>query len=286
MPVAGAAALPVGSYLLVALAGAACGIVNSIAGGGSLILFPTLLLTGHVPLSANVTNSVTTWPGYLGGVGAFRTEIHTRRHQLPVVPRGDAARLRDRLRAAPRHARGVLRPGRAVAGARRHDHDGDAAHRSAAPQGPTTPPTSARRPRPSSPCSSRRIYGGYFGAALGVIVLAALSLTLNDTVKNLNATKSIISLVDASVSVVVFGLFGPVEWIYVAVAAPTTLAGGYLGGRIAQKLDQQVLRALVVGLGILVTIALFVEGLDLSSASGSHRGREIDRGRGRCRGLR
>ena len=69
--------------VLVAAAGAACGVINSIAGGGSLILFPVLLLTGLKPLDANVTNSVSTWPGYVGGVGGFRAEIRERRHRLP-----------------------------------------------------------------------------------------------------------------------------------------------------------------------------------------------------------
>src|SRR3954451_19944305 len=68
--------------LLVALAGAACGLVNSVAGGGSLILFPTLLLVGLPPLTANVTNSVAAWPGYLGGVTAFRRELSGRRRML------------------------------------------------------------------------------------------------------------------------------------------------------------------------------------------------------------
>ena len=69
--------------LAVAAAGLACGLINSIAGGGSLILFPVLLLTGLAPLDANVTNSVATWPGYVGGVGGFRSEIRERRARLP-----------------------------------------------------------------------------------------------------------------------------------------------------------------------------------------------------------
>jgi len=68
---------------IVALAGGACGLFNSIAGGGSLVLFPTLLLVGLPPLSANVTNSVATWPGYVGGVGGFRAEIVDQRPRLP-----------------------------------------------------------------------------------------------------------------------------------------------------------------------------------------------------------
>lgn len=246
-----------GSLLLVALAGAACGVVNSIAGGGSLILFPTLLLTGMSPLSANVTNSVTTWPGYLGGVGAFRSEIGARKHQLPwllgatLAGSGIGCVL---LLNTPEDSFDVVVPWlvlvatvmtamQPVVRKRLKDQDTTDAR----------PPTMA-----IAAIFLATIYGGYFGAALGVIVLAALSLTLNDTIKNLNATKSIISLVDASVSVVVFGLFGPVEWQYVLVAAPTTLLGGYAGGRMARKIDENVLRALVVGLGAIVTVILFI----------------------------
>ncbi len=246
-----------GSLLLVALAGAACGIVNSIAGGGSLILFPTLLLTGMSPLAANVTNSVATWPGYLGGVSAFRSEIGTRRHQLPWLLGATLAGSAIGcvlLLVTSEESFDILVPWLVLAATvmtalqpviRKHLKDQDT--------------SDIRPPIPSIiAVFVATIYGGYFGAALGVIVLAALSLTLNDSVKNLNATKSIISLVDASVSVVVFGLFGPVEWVYVAVAAPTTLLGGYAGGRLARRLDEKVLRTLVVSLGGAVTVALFV----------------------------
>ena len=244
-------------FLLVALAGALCGLVNSIAGGGSLILFPTLLLTGMSPLAANVTNSVTTWPGYLGGVGAFRDEIATRRHQLPWLLGATVTGSTIGcvlLLVTPEAAFDVVVPWLVLAATvmtafqpvvRRRLRDR-----------PTTdhrPPT-----RAIGAVFLATIYGGYFGAALGVIVLAALAVTLDDSIRNLNASKSVISLVDASVSVTVFGLFGPVEWAFVAVAAPTTLIGGYLGGRIARRLDEGVLRAMVVALGGLVSVALFV----------------------------
>ena len=246
-----------GSLILVALAGAACGVVNSIAGGGSLILFPALLLTGMGPLAANVTNSVTTWPGYLGGVGAFRSEIHTRRHQLPWLLGATLAGSSigcALLLLTPESSFDVVVPWLVLVATvmtalqpvvRKRLKDRSTID--------VRPPTSA-----IVSVFVATIYGGYFGAALGVIVLAALSLTLNDTVKNLNATKSIISLVDASVSVVVFGLFGPVQWVYVAVAAPFTLLGGYLGGRVARRLDERVLRTLVVSLGAIVTVVLFI----------------------------
>jgi uncharacterized membrane protein YfcA len=102
------------------------------------------------------------------------------------------------------------------------------------------------------------IYGGYFGAALGVIILGVLGVTIRESMRELNATKSVLSLVDASVSVVVFGLFGPVQWALVGVAAPTTLLGGFLGAAIARRLDEQVLRRSVVVLGLAAATYLAV----------------------------
>jgi len=246
------------SYVLVALAGAACGIVNSIAGGGSLILFPALLLTGMNPLAANVTNSVTTWPGYLGGVGAFRSEIGSRRHQLPWLLGATLVGSTIGcvvLLATPESSFDVVVPWLVlVATAMTALQPVVRKRLKDRPMADARPPFSA-----VGAVFVATIYGGYFGAALGVIVLAALSVTLNDSVRNLNATKSIISLVDATVSVVVFGLFGPVQWLYVLVAAPATLIGGYFGGRVALKLDEKVLRIMVVTLGAVATILLFLK---------------------------
>ena len=102
------------------------------------------------------------------------------------------------------------------------------------------------------------IYGGYFGGALGVIMVGVLGLTIHDTLKRLNTSKAALTLVDASVSVVVFGLFGPVQWSYVLLAAPATLLGGYVGAHVARRLDERVLRASVVAIGMAASAYLFV----------------------------
>ncbi len=246
--------------LLVAAAGLACGLINSIAGGGSLVLFPVLLLTGLSPLDANVTNSVSTWPGYLGGVGGFRAEIRERRSRLPRLLHRDDRRDRSRgacCSSRPlRAAFDVIVPWLVLV----------------ATALTALQPVVRRRLRESTAADGSvglgalvgvfvaTIYGGYFGGALGVIVLAILGLTIHDTLRHLNATKSVISLVDATVSVIVFGLFGPVHWVYVAVAAPTTLVGGYFGASIARRLDERVLRACVVVFGLAAAIYLFVNG--------------------------
>jgi uncharacterized membrane protein YfcA len=246
-----------GDAVLVAAAGMACGLLNSIAGGGSLILFPALVLTGLAPLSANVTNSVATWIGYVGGVAGFRREMPGLRPRL--VPLGLAVLAGSTtgcvlLLVTPSDAFDVVVPVLVLV----------------ATGLTAVQPRIRRRVVEHAAGSSgvgrmaigamflATIYGGYFGAALGVIILGVLGVTIRETMRELNATKSVLSLVDASVSVVVFGLFGPVQWALVAVAAPTTLVGGFLGAAIARRLDEQVLRRAVVVLGLAAAAYLAV----------------------------
>lgn len=244
------------SLLAVAAAGAACGVVNSIAGGGSLILFPVLLLTGMRPLEANVTNSVSTWAGYVGGVGGFRDEI---RAQRATMPRFVAATLAGStvgcvlLLVTPGEAFDIIVPWLVLGATALTGLQPVVRARLKDRPGLTNQPNAAA----VVAVFFATIYGGYFGGGLGVMVLAVLGLTVRDTLRNLNASKSVISLVDASVSVVVFGLFGPVQWAYVAVAAPTTLLGGYAGAAIARRLDEKVLRICVVVVGVSVSGYLF-----------------------------
>jgi uncharacterized protein len=103
-------------------------------------------------------------------------------------------------------------------------------------------------------------YGGYFGGALGVILVGVLSLTVQDSLRRINAAKAVLSLVVASVTVVAFGLFGPVNWVGVAVVAPATLVGGYLGAHLARRLPDRVLRWCVVCFGVTVAILLYLHG--------------------------
>ncbi|MFE1930622.1 sulfite exporter TauE/SafE family protein [Streptomyces sp. NPDC059474] len=105
-------------------------------------------------------------------------------------------------------------------------------------------------------CSS--VYGGYFGGAMGVIMLVALALATTDGLRRLNALKAALSLVDSTISLLIFALWGPVDWLAVAVAAPTALIGGYFGARLARRLNEEVLRWLVVAVGLAVSIALFI----------------------------
>ena len=101
------------------------------------------------------------------------------------------------------------------------------------------------------------VYGGYFGGALGVILVGVLGIALH-RLKLANALKSALSAVTATVTLVIFGFFGDVHWDVVAVAAPASLVGGFLGARIASRIPATPLRVLIVGFGVAVSVYLFV----------------------------
>jgi uncharacterized membrane protein YfcA len=96
------------------------------------------------------------------------------------------------------------------------------------------------------------VYGGYFGGGLGVILLAVIGLTLAAPLRQTNALKSIIAVIVATVSLLAFVLFAPVHWVEVAIAAPSALLGGILGGRFARRVDEGLLRVGIVVFGLLV----------------------------------
>ncbi len=251
--------MTVSHAVLVAVAGLLCGAVNSIAGGGSLILFPALLATGLSPLAANVTNSTATWPGYAGGLFGFRPELTDqgpRIRPLVLAALAGSAIGCVLLLSTPSAAFDVVVPLLIFLAA---------ALLAFQPQIKKLvgEPVEGNRvwtlQIPSMVAAT--IYGGYFGAALGVIILAVLAVTVPDTLRRLNALKGVVSFVTGSVSVVVFAIFGPVNWGFALVAAPMTLIGGYVGARIARYVNETLLRWSVVGLGVVIAVYLFVRGL-------------------------
>lgn len=243
--------------LLVAAAVALlAGGVNSIAGGGSLIFFPTLVALGLGTVEANVTNSVAQWPGYLGGVAGFRAEYAGQRRRL--IRLGTVAVIGGTtgsvlLLTTPSEAFDVVVPVLVLLASCLLAFQ----------------PLVTRRLRQAESSGTTgdpawlyvalflaTVYGGYFGGALGVILVGVLGLALQ-RLKLANALKSALSAITATVTVVVFGFFGDVHWGVVAVAAPASLLGGFLGARLATRIPPTPLRALIVVFGIAVSIYLF-----------------------------
>jgi uncharacterized membrane protein YfcA len=249
----------VADIVLLVGAGLFGGAVNAVAGGGSLIVFPALLATGFGTVAANVTNSVAQWPGYLGSVLGFRQELSGQRGRLLALSLsamlGGAAGC-VLLLTTPAEAFDAVVPVLVLLASLLLAVQPSIAKLIAPPEegGP------AKRTPLYLAIFVSSIYGGYFGGALGVILIGVLALTIKDTLRRLNALKSALSLVVATVTVVAFGIFGPVDWLAVAVIAPSTLVGGFLGAKVARRLNDTVLRWCVVLFGIAVAIYLFVSG--------------------------
>lgn len=246
-----------GGLAFLLLAGLVSGAVNAVAGGGSLLLFPALLAVGFAPLPANVTNSVAQWPGYLGIVVGARAELRGQRRR--VIGTASVAVLGSALgcvllltlpgtifnRVVPILV--LLASGLLGLSPRIKRWIG-------APEPGAPDRTAFLLPA----VFGAAVYGGYFGGALGVILVSTLSLCAHDVLIRLNALKGLLSLVIASVTVVIFSVGAPVDWRAVALLAPTTLVGGYLGSRIARRLREDVLRWSVVVLGLAVGVYLLV----------------------------
>jgi uncharacterized protein len=249
--------------VLLLAAGLAAGTVNAIAGGGSLVTFPALLATGLPSVAANVTNSIAVFPGYVGSVVGSRldlaelsTEISRRRivALIPTTIVGTAAGC-VLLLATPGEAFDrvvpflVLGAGavlafqnrlRAVVG---QPHEMSPRRRALSLHGMVL---------------LGSVYGGYFGAALGVMLVAALGLVLATSLARVSALKNAISALVGFITLLVFALFGPVDWVDVAILAPATVTGGYAGARVARRLPAPVLRAVIVAFAGVVGVVLLV----------------------------
>jgi len=242
--------------LLLVAAGLAAGGVNAVAGGGSLVSFPALLAIGLPPLAANVTNSVAVWPGYVGTSWGYRDLLRPQRSRLTVLT--PAALLGAvlgclLLLVTSEEAFTRVVPYLVILGALLLAVQGRVTERVRQWPGAGG---DVRSPLLHVGLVVAAAYGAYFGGGLGVVLLVVLGLFVADDLQRLNALKSLLSLVINAVALVVFALFGPVDWVSVAVLSPSTLVGGYVGAHVAQRLSPGLLRAVVVVLGIGVGVAL------------------------------
>jgi uncharacterized protein len=242
-----------GDYVLAALAAAAAGAVNAVAGGGTLISFPTLVALDVGRISANVTNTVALCPGYFGGAMAQRADLAGDRRR--VVRLAIAAGLGGLTGSALLLATGeklfgdlvpwLILGACALLGGQRHIRRwlgiGER--------------TTVAHPLVAA-CSTYAvaIYGGYFGAGLGIALLAVLGLVFDDSLKRLNAIKQVLSLAINVVAAAFFAGSGKVVWGLVAAMAPASLAGGWIGGKVAGRIKPEVLRSVVVTYGVVLAL--------------------------------
>jgi uncharacterized protein len=249
-------------FLLAGLAAVAAGLVNALAGGGTLITFPTLTALGMPAVVANVTNTVALCPGYIGGILGQWNDLRDQMKRLWLV--------------APAGVIGGLIGGYLLL------HTGEKLFQSLVPflillasallavQDPLRAwlvrrasqkmSTSNQPWMVSLPIGLAAIYGGYFGAGLSVIVLSVLGLTMDDTLTRLNALKQAVSF-SVNFAAAIFFLFsGKVIWSVALVMAVGALVGGNLGGRLAGRVQPVTLRWIVVTIGVVVAIIYLARG--------------------------
>ena len=242
----------------IALAGGAAvaaGFVNAIAGGGSLISFPALVALGLPAVAASATNTVALCPGYLGATLAQRKDLANQRDRmirtLPVAAIGGVGGALLLL-GTGEAAFGAIVPFLILVSAvllgaqdvikRRLLGRTHRAHEVAL----------------ALPVLFAATYGGYFGAGMGVMILAALAICVDDALPRLNALKQTISLVVNVAAAIVFACSPATEWSLVPVMMIGALLGGVVGGLLAARIRPDLLRAAIVVLGVGVSIVYFV----------------------------
>jgi uncharacterized membrane protein YfcA len=242
--------------LLLIIAGVAAGTVNAIAGGGSLITFPSLIAVGLPTVDANVTNSVSVFPGYVSSVAGSRTDLRGQERRLWVVLPASlvgSAGGCALLLLTPARAFEVVVPflvlGAAATLLFQDQLRGLVGH-------PRTMSPRRQAVTLQAVVFVGAVYGGYFGAALGVMYVAALALVIDEPLRRINALKNVLSAAVGLVTVIVFAIFAPVHWGAVLLLAPATVVGGYVGAGIARRLPARILKFTIVIFGTAIGLVL------------------------------
>jgi uncharacterized membrane protein YfcA len=244
--------------VLVLLAGMAAGTVNAIVGSGTLITFPVLLAVGYSPVVANVSNTVGLAPGSISAAFGYRAELVGQGRRLRVLGTAslaggitggvllltlpeDAFRAIVPVLIALSCVLVIVQPWltrRLAMAERRREHGGVALFVGVYLAG---------------------VYGGYFGAAQGVLLIALLGLFLDEHLQRVNAAKNVLAGTVNGVAAILFIVVSHVEWKAALLIAVGSVIGGQIGARIGRRTRPGVLRGLVVVVGI-VAIVQIVRG--------------------------
>ena len=250
--------MSVAAALAILGVGLAAGTVNTIVGSGSLITFPTLLALGYAPVLANVSNTVGLVPGSISGAVGYRRELAGQRRRIAVLGTASAtggltggilllvlpaAVFRDIVPVLILVACALIavQPplARRVAARRRADR----------PHG---------GPLLFAAVYATGVYGGYFGAAQGVILIALLGIFVDDGIQRLNAAKNVLAALVNGVAAVLFVAFSHVAWGVAALLATGAVVGGQLGATLGRRIPPNWLRAVIVVVGVGVAVRLLI----------------------------
>lgn len=251
--------MSIADFCIILVAGMAAGTINTVVGSGSLITFPTLVALGYPPLLANVSNNIGLVPGSVSGVYGYRRELAGQRARLRrLVPASLLGGLTGStlllllpstvfqkvvvVLIAIALVLVILQPtlskrvaARRASGVPRH-HD-------------VTFGLLAL-------VFATGVYGGYFGAAQGIILIATLGIFLDDDLQRLNATKNVLAMSVNAVASIIFIARTDVDWKVVAAIAIGSTIGGQIGARVGRRLNPKVLRGVIVLVGLTALVRL------------------------------
>lgn len=240
--------------VVVVIAGVCAGTINTVVGSGTLITFPVLLAVGYSPVVANVSNSIGLVPGSLSGVIGYRRELRGQRDRML---RFGAASLLGGITGAvllllvPSAFETVVPIFIVIALAL------------IVVQPRLGAWLAVRRPQGSEHhiglvlgVYATGVYGGYFGAAQGIILIALLALTVNDHLQRLNGLKNVLAGLVNLVAGVIFLFAADVAWGPVVCIAAGSIVGGQLGARYGRRLSPDALRAVIVVVGVFAIVRL------------------------------
>jgi uncharacterized protein len=251
--------LSVADHAVAAVAAVAAGLVNAVAGGGTMITFPALIALGVPAVSSNVTNTVSLCPGYFGGTWAQREDLVGQRRRLqvfgPLAAVGGLAGSLLLVGSSERLFRGIVPFLTLGACALLVFQD---RIRAALPVAREPTPDAPPGPGAAAAMFVTCVYGGYFGAGMGIVTLGMLGILLPDKLVRVNALKQAVTFVTNIVAATFFVFSGLTVWSLVAVMAPGALIGGNLGGHLARRLDAKVLRFVVAGFGTIVAVRFWL----------------------------
>ncbi len=243
------------SWFALCLGGAAAGAMNALAGGGTFFSFPALLATGLAPITANATNSVALWPASLASALAYRRELLPHQQQLPAMVVRAAlggAIGAGLLLMTPQQTFAQLIPWLLLTATLLF----------------TLAPIIRRRltrlntsrPGPTAQLVQLlvAIYGGFFGAGMGIVMIAAIALQGVEEIHEIQALKNLLSAVIYTVAALTFVVSGAVSWPHLVVTALAASLGGYAAGHLARRLPASWLRRFVLFVGTALTCYYFI----------------------------
>lgn len=244
---------------VVAIAAFFAGAMNAVAGGGTFLSFPAMLSVGVPPVVANASNAVALWPASLSSAYAFRRELAAQRGSLlglsvAALIGGVAGGLL--LLATSNRTFSVLIPWLLLI-----------ATALFAASGRISAWLRERRTRPhGAPRAGAwlfqlavSVYGGFFGAGMGIVMIAALAIQGREDLGEINALKNWLSAIIYSVAVVTFVIAGAVSWPHTVVMLATATLGGYAGAALSRRLPAKWMRRLIVTIGSVLTVHYFLK---------------------------